>query len=284
MAKYDTAFTLVNTNAKPKSVSNIGVVTFNDGTSDFTPNRIQCEQYGYTFDVATQTCRAFTNSNNLNGVFANAKNNVQGTNNFVAPTSNNVYIMGQNNNVNGLARNNIVIGESNQINDSVNNVHVSGALGEATATNSLVIGGNAGGDNLGERQSIQLLYGLQTTAGGTTSSFLNNTTDSYFVVPSNTAIYFHADILAVRVGGTGTGTAGDFASWVERGVVINKSGTLSIERERDTIKSSGTVSNWRPTAAVDGTNFKINVRGATDVTIEWCSNITMTQIKTGVTL
>jgi len=97
-------------------------------------------------------------------------------------------------------------------------------------------------------------------------------------------MYFHADILAVRVGGTGAGSAGDFASWVERGVVINKSGTLSIERERDTIKSSGTVTNWRPTTTVDGTNFIIDVRGATDVTIEWASNIRFTQIKTGVAL
>ena len=54
-------------------------------------------------------------------------------------------------------------------------------------------------------------------------------------------MYFHADVLAVRVGGTGTGNAGDFLSWVERGVVINKSGVLSIARERDTIQGSGNV-------------------------------------------
>ena len=78
--------------------------------------------------------------------------------------------------------------------------------------------------------------------------------------------------------------SGDFASFVERGVVINKSGTLSVSRERDEIKSSGTVTNWRPTATVDGTNFIIDVRGATDVTVEWCSNIRFTQIKTGVAL
>ena len=128
------------------------------------------------------------------------------------------------------------------------------------------------------------MYGTQTTAGSTVDSYLNNISGNYFTIPDNTAMYFHADVLAVRVGGTGAGSTGDFASWVERGVVINKSGTLSIERERDSIKSSGTVSAWRPTATVDGTNFIMDVRGATDVTIEWASNIRFTQIKTGVAL
>jgi hypothetical protein len=128
------------------------------------------------------------------------------------------------------------------------------------------------------------MYGVQTTAGSTVDSYLNNITDNYFTIPENTAMYFHADVLAVRVGGTGTGNAGDFLSWVERGVVINKSGTLSIERERDTIKGSGNHTNWRPTATFNGTDFIIEVRGATDTTIEWASNITFTQIKTGVAL
>ena len=97
-------------------------------------------------------------------------------------------------------------------------------------------------------------------------------------------MYFHADCLAVRVGGTGVGTIGDYASFVQRGVVINKSGVLSINSERDAIKSSGTVTLWRTTGNISGTNFYIGVRGATDVTIEWCCNIRFTQIKTGVTL
>ena len=65
---------------------------------------------------------------------------------------------------------------------------------------------------------------------------------------------------------------------------VNKSGTLSISRERDAIKSSGTVTDWRPVANVSGTNFRMTVRGETDVIVEWCSNITFTQIKTGVAL
>ena len=193
--------------------------------------------------------------------------------------------MGENNEVIDVSRNNILVGSRNQITKQVDNTAVFGTLGEVRETNSFVIGGNATSDVLGKRQGVQLLYGGQTTDGATTDSYLNNTTDSYVVVPDNTIMYFHADCVAVRVGGTsGSGAVGDFKSWVERGVVINKSGTLSIERERDVIKGSGTTTGWQPTGAVSGTNFLLQIKGTNNMTLEWALNVTFTQIKTGVAL
>ena len=192
--------------------------------------------------------------------------------------------MGENNEIIETSRNNILIGSRNQITQQVNNTAVFGTLGEVRETNSFVIGGNATSDVLGKRQSVQLLYGGQTTDGTTTDSYLNNTTDSFVVVPDNTIMYFHADVVAVRTGGAAAGSVGDFKSWVERGVVINKSGTLSIERERDTIKGSGSTSGWQPTGAVSGTNFLLQIKGTNDMTLEWALNVTFTQIKTGVAL
>ena len=269
---------------KPNSINGLGIVTFTDGTNNITPNQQQCEAYGYTYDESTGTCKAFMYNSNIERNIANVNNNVQGSRNVTETGTNNTYIMGESNTVKGLSRNNIIIGSNNEIANGINNSSVYGTKGEVTATNSIVLGGNAPTDNLAERQSIQLMYGVQTTANGTVDSYLNNITDNYFTIPENTAMYFHADVLAVRVGGTGTGNAGDFLSWVERGVVINKSGTLSIERERDIIQGSGNHTNWRPTATFNGTDFIIEVRGATDTTIEWASNITFTQIKTGVAL
>ena len=275
---------LAGFDVKPYSISGLGIVTFSDGANEITPNQVQCEAYGYTYNKDSGTCSIFRYNTNLNKSFDNANNNTQGSGNTTETGTNNTYIMGENNTVKGMSRNNIIVGSNNEIANGVNNANVYGTLGEVTATNSIVLGGNAPTDNLAERQSIQLMYGVQTTAGGTLDSYLNNITDNYFTIPENTAMYFHADVLAVRVGGTGTGNPGDFLSWVERGVVINKSGTLSIERQRDTIVGSGNHTNWRPTANVSGTNFRITVRGDTDQTIEWASNITFTQIKTGVAL
>jgi len=281
---YPTTPYLTGFDVKPLSVSPIGTVTFTDGTNEITPNQLQCEAYGYKYNKVTRTCSAFKYSSNLDRNISNINNKITGGGNTTLTNTNNTYIIGEKNTVKGDATNNIIVGTQNEIANGVSNANVYGTLGEATANNSIVLGGNAANDNLAERQSIHLMYGTQTTAGGTVDSYLNNISGNYFTIPDNTAMYFHADILAVRVGGTGAGSAGDFASWVERGVVINKSGTLSISRERDTIKSSGTVTNWRPTTTVDGTNFIMDVRGATDVTIEWCSNIRFTQIKTGVAL
>lgn len=279
---------------KPLEVSEIGLVTFTNGMLDaeslpipITPNQLECEAYGYTYNQVNGTCSAFRYNTTLNRTFSNIKNKTYGARNTTETGTNNTLIMGENNTARSFTRNNIITGSNNEISNNINNVNVLGTKGEATADNSLVIGGNAGADNLGERQSIQLMYGVQTTGGGTVDSYLNNVTGSYFQIPDNTIMYFNAEIVAVRVGHTGEapiGNLGDYASFIERGVVINKSGTLSIERERDAIKHSGHTTNWRPTATVDGTNFIIDVRGETDVTIEWAANITFTQIKTGVTL
>ena len=266
---------------KPIFISAIGDVTFTNGELDsdsgdivvVNPNQTQCE-----------ACSAFRFNTNLDRNFANINNKTYGAGNRTGTGTNHTLIMGENNTVNGFSRNSIVTGNNNEITSGINNVQVIGTKGDATADNSIVLGGNANADNLGERQTIKLMYGVQTTTSGTVDSYLNNVTDSYFQIPDNTIMYFNAEIVAVRVGGTGTGSTGDFASFIERGVVINKSGTLSISRERDAIKSSGTVTLWRPTAAVDGTNFLIDIRGAANVTIEWAATIVFTQIKTGVAL
>ena len=276
---YLTGFTV-----KPASISTLGIVTFTDGTNDVTPNQLQCEAYGYTYNQVTGTCSTFRYNTNLNRAVANENNKTFGTGNSTQTGTNNTLVMGENNTVRGFSRNSIITGNQNEIANGVNNANVSGTLGEATATNSKVLGGNAGTDTLGERQSIQLLYGTQTTDGIVVDSYLNNTSGSYFVVPENTAVMFEADILALRVGGTGAGTVGDYKSWIETGVVINKSGTLTVDSSTISHSNSGSTGGWNAESTVSGTNYIISVEGATDKTIEWVSNIRFTQLKAGVTL
>jgi hypothetical protein len=270
---------------KPLSVSAIGVVSFTNGVREVTPNQLQCEAYGYTYNKAAGTCSIFRFNTNLNSSFDNSNNSTKGSQNVTETGTNNTIIMGENNTVKGFSRNNIIVGSNNEIANGVNNANVFGTLGEATATNSIVLGGNAGTDILGKRQAIQLLYGTQTTDGTDSFSYLNGITDSFFVVPENTAIMFEADILAVRVGGTAaSGAVGDYKSWIETGVVINKSGTLSVDSSTISHSSSGTTGGWNAESTVSGTNYIITAEGVADTTIEWVSNIRFTQLKTGVTL
>ena len=272
---------------KPKEVNNQNEVIFEEFVdkgvfNDVVPTKSECEAYG--FNYVNSKCYAIANSTDFIDelIFLEA-----GSNNSKGAKSNYTATIGLNNDINYSCNNDLVVGDSNSIIDNVSNAIVSGTKGEATADNSIVLGGNAPDDNLAERQTTTLMYGVQSTSNGTIASYLNNIADNYFTIPENTAMYFHADILALRVGGTDTsggGAAGDFASWTERGVVINKSGVLSISRERYTVQHSGHITNWRPTAAVSGTNFVMNVRGHANITIEWASTIRFTEIRTGVAL
>ena len=270
---------------KPLSISGLGVVSFTNGAREVTPNQLQCEAYGYTYDKASGTCSIFRFNTNLNSSFNNSNNSTKGSQNVTETGTNNTLIMGENNTVRGFSRNNIIIGSNNEIANGVNNANVFGTFGEATANNSIVLGGNAGTDILGKRQAIQLLYGTQTTDGTTVDSYLNGITGSYFVVPENTAIMFEADILAVRVGGTAVaGAVGDYKSWIETGVVINKSGKLTVDSSTISHSSSGTTGGWDAVSTASGTNYIMSVEGVADTTIEWVSNLRFTQLKTGVTL
>ena len=148
---------------KPSSISLLGRVTYTDGTNTFNPNQLQCEAYGYTYDKVTNTCSAFRYNTNLNRAVANENNKTFGSNNSTQTGTSNTLIMGDSNTVRGFSRNGSIIGNNNVIANGVNNANVSGTLAEATATNSKVLGGNAGTDTLGERQAIQLLYGTDKT-------------------------------------------------------------------------------------------------------------------------
>ena len=276
---YITGFTV-----KPASISALGDVTFTDGTNEVTPNQLQCEAYGYTYNKFTGTCSTFRYNTNIIRAVANENNKTYGTGNSTQTGTNNTLIMGENNTVKGFSRNSIITGNQNEIANGVNNANVTGTLGEVTADNSIVLGGNVGTVALGKRQAIQLIYGTQTTDGSVVDSYLNAKVGSFFVVPENTAIMFEADILAVRIGGESSGTIGDFKSWIETGVVINKSGTLTVDSSTISHSSSGTTGGWDAESSVSGTNYIVSVEGAAYTTIEWVINLRLTQLKTGVTL
>ena len=276
---YLTGFTV-----KPASISGLGEVTFTDGTNDVTPNQLQCEAYGYTYNQASGTCSTFRYNTNLNRAVANENNKTFGVGNSTQTGTNNTIVMGENNTVRGLSRNSIITGNQNEIANGVNNANVSGTLGEATADNSIVLGGNAGTDSLGERQSITVLYGTETSDNSLVDSYLNNTTGSYFVIPDNTIVAFQTETVAVRIGGTGAGAVGDFKAFIETGVAINESGVLSIDKSRVIIANSGSTAGWISDITVSGTNLVQQVKGANNRDLMWATTIRMTQIKTGVAL
>ena len=272
---------------KPARTLSSGRVLFTQDDDIFVQvDQETCEAYGYRYDKTTSTCYAFTGGVNLIKDERKQNNVVKGAGNTIRTGVVNNIVSGSKNTFNGKNFNDLTLGNQHTIANGVNNSITIGRLANVTTSNSLYIGGNTTDDLLGERQSIQVLYGCQTTGTTNVSSGINNVSGVRYAIPDNCIIYFHADTIAVRTGGSsGTGAVGDYASYVERGVIINKSGTASIQRERDTIKTSGTVTNWRILAAVGtGNTLALQCRGNTDQTLEWCMNVTITQITTNVSL
>ena len=131
---------------------------------------------------------------------------------------------------------------------------------------------------------MTFMYARQSTDNSTLNAFLNNNEDSSFEIPLNTAVYFQSETLGIRIGGTGGGSIGDYKAFVERGVVVNKSGVLSIVRSRTSPAQVGTITGWQAINSFSGTTFLQTVKGANNRTIEWTSTIRFTQIKTEVAL
>tara|TARA_R110000764_G_scaffold2101_4_gene9147 strand:+ start:1429 stop:2274 length:846 start_codon:yes stop_codon:yes gene_type:complete len=268
----------------PSSISEIGRVTFSDDVNFFTPNQIECEAYGYTYNSSIGVCEAFTPIINLPTALGNLSNKNNGANNTMGIFSQNLSINGVSNSTLGNNNNCHINGVGNKIDNGINNSTVLGKFGEATSSNSLVLGCNASGDSVGERQNITLMFGTETTNSTVSDSHLNNTTGSFFAIPTDTIIAFQTETVGVRIGGSGAGNPGDFKGFIETGVAINESGTLSIDKSRSTIANTGSTSGWNCDITVSGTNLVQTVKGANNRTVMWATTIRMTQIKTGVAL
>jgi hypothetical protein len=267
---------------KPLRVTNEGVVIFtDDGTNEIVPNEAQCLGYGYQYDRATRTCRAYHYKNSLPNQVRNELNKVRGIENFLGIGTNNSYIQGNSNSIINNNRNILIDGEHNRVEPLINNSSVMGVKGNSLASNTFTLGGNQATDLVGERQVTYVMYGKKTDDGVAVASDMNNLSGSLYPVPLNAGVYVHCDILAIRVGGTATGTIGDFASWTERGVGLNRAGEASMTRVRESIVSSGTTTGWEPTAVIslDG-DFGITVQGAANMDIEWVITARITQLLT----
>ena len=156
---------------KPNQILRSGQVIFTDGTNEIIPNQAACEAYGYTFDVATRTCVAYPYSKIIESDIRNESNFIKGSTNTTETGTNNTIIMGEGNTTKGITRNNIIIGTNNEIVNGVNNAFVYGTKAEITTGNTITLGGNKGSDDLGTRQNMTFMYGVQSTDNSTINSY-----------------------------------------------------------------------------------------------------------------
>tara|TARA_R110000744_G_scaffold36130_4_gene83532 strand:- start:1427 stop:2269 length:843 start_codon:yes stop_codon:yes gene_type:complete len=270
---------------KPKEINSQNQVVFEEWTTtgeprfiEVTPSQSECEAYGFVFSnsfcwiIENYTDFFYAPSENLSLIQTSPSN-------ITHPITQDSVIIGRNNQLRFENSNDLIVGTLNQIDSEVDNTILAGKLGLATANNSIVLGGNADDDDLGERQNITVIFGTATTNNTTSDSYLNNTVGSYFEVPEDTILAFQSETVAVRTGGTGAGSIGDFKAFIETGAVINNAGVLTIDSSRNTIANVGTTTGWIPTSNISGTNFVQQVKGANNRDIKWATTIRFTQLK-----
>ena len=257
---------------KPSAVSILGVVTFTDGTNDITPNQLQCEAYGYTYDKATGTCSAFRFNTNLNKNISNTKNTIRGSQNTTETGTNNTLIMGENNTVRSLSRNNLIVGSNNEIAYGINNAIVLGSNGKAIRDGEFVIGS---ADEIGQT-SIFSLNGTTEDATSTALFINGDTAVTIIARESDTVYYYTIDIHTYREGGaSGSGSAGDRAFFTLRGMV---NGT-NADEVLTTNASRGTVAGWTVATAYVGSDMLLKVIGAASMDLKWTATAKFNAMK-----
>lgn len=276
----------IGKNVKPQAITEVGEITFvsSAGVKPAAYTEDDCLAYG--FDYIDSKCWSISNSTNLIEPQSDSNTIIQhGANNIINTYSSNSNIIGIENELRYNNKNNLVVGERNKSGDDVSNIILNGIKGEAKYTNSQVLGGNQNDDLLGERQSILLLSGAETTDATNTTTYINNDGSTLFNVEDNSIVSYTAHTIGVRTGGSDTsGAKGDFKYWIERGVVVSRGGTLTLKRTRDNIVSEGITTGWNVTSDTSGTNLRIRVKGKNNMDVKWIVRLEISEMRTGIDL
>jgi len=271
---------LTGFDVKPSSTSLTGVVIFTDGTNLITPNQLQCEAYGYTYNKVTGTCSIFRFNTSLDRSFSNATNKLQGANNTTETGTNNTYIIGENNTVKGLSRNNIIVGNQNEIANGVNNASVFGNYGLAERDGEVVIGGGGfSGAGKGNAQSSTITLTGTTTNASATNLFVNGDASNTIIARSSTSSFqgFEATVMGVRTGGSAaSGAVNDRICLRVTGLVFLK----AVDQSSADLGKSGTTGGWAAEVAFSGTNDMLfAVTGAANMNISWSCTLNIYELK-----
>jgi hypothetical protein len=263
---------------KPAFINEVGEVLFTDGTIAVTPNQQQCEAYGYTYDKASGTCKAFTYSASLGKSLNNQSNYVRGANNTTETGTNNTHIMGESNTVKGLSRNNIIVGSNNEIANGINNAVVFGNYGLAQRPGEVVIGGGGfSGAGKGYAQSSYITLTGTTTNATPTSLFVNGDSATTIIARNgNLFTGFEATVIGVRTGGSAaSGAVNDRICLRVTGLVYLK----AVDQSSTDLGKSGTTGGWAAEVAFSGTNDMLfAVTGAANMNISWSCTLNLYEV------
>ena len=270
---------------KPDEITATGEVRFTDGTNtDLGANQVQCEAYGYTYDKASGTCRAFRFNTNLERTLSNVNNKFNGSGNTTQLGSNTIQVNGTNNTTRGFNNNCFINGSNNEIANGVNNSTVVGVGGKSDRQGDFVIGGglNAiGGQEADRKVSVVNLAGVTTDNTRTNLTVNGEGGTNYINVNENSIVGFEMYITRLEVAGSAA-TLGNYSYKNIKGVVRvgSDSGMAFIVGYTRNIGKIGvngtTVMVDSTTGSVD--SISIEVTDRTNVTNVWSATVTLHEL------
>jgi hypothetical protein len=283
---YITGFTV-----KPKEITEIGIVIFTDGTNDITPNQIECEAYGYTYDRNTGTCSTFTVNTNLDTNVSNINNTLKGSQNTTETGTNNNLLLGESNTIRSGSRNNLVVGSDNEISNNINNTTVLGVNGKANRKSEFVIGGgqNAVYGTDGEisftsytdRQMSIVELGGATVDNTATNLTINGDGTNFINIRNNSIVGYEVYLTRFELGGS-SGTAGNYSYRNMKGVVqidnsYNMAFIVGFTRNIGKIGANGTFS-MIDTSTSDVKSISVQVSDRNNVSNVWSATVYIHEI------
>lgn len=126
-------------------------------------------------------------------------------------------------------------------------------------------------------------YGFFGDPKSATMSFIKETTDGTesnlgtIAIPTNTTVSLKASIVARRTGGS-AGSDNDSLWFEMTGTYKNTNGTVSEVGAVETTGAGQDQDSWKVDYCINGKNVCINATGATDNTIKWRANVTVTEL------
>ena len=276
---------------KPDSISDLGNVTFTDGSlTGLFADQKTCEAYGYKYNLSTGTCSAFTtNFNTVGSVTERNKINL-GTNNEIPANAQNNLVIGTSNLQDGFNNNTFILGNEHEIEVEMKNASIlGGSRGTVSRQSEIVLGGGkrAISDSTNavtlnsRRQTSTLELSCVTIDNTATNMTIQGDGESFINVQNNSIIGFDIYVTRLELGGT-RGVAGNYSYRNIRGAVkidnsYNMSFVIGFERNIAKIGVNGTCT------MVDSTtggvpSITVNVTDRNTINNLWSASVTLHEV------
>lgn len=282
-----TGFTLT-----PDSISQMGTVTFTDGTSTgLIADQRTCEAYGYRYNVATGTCSAFAANPEMVITSESRSQMDLGTGNGAESGSQNSFIVGTKNINKGKNSNNFMLGSEHEIENGFNNSSIlGGSRAIVTRQGESVISG--GGQKTisdstsaatfnSRRQSSTIQLSGVTIDNTATNLTVQGDGSSFINVKNNSIIGYDIYITRLELGGT-SGTAGNYSYRNIRGAVqiddsYNMAFVVGFSRNIAKIGQNGTCI-MVDTSTSSVKSISVNVQDRNNVHNLWSASVTLHEV------